>query len=48
MPHIFANMQHCWQHYITHPHHQQSSQFQLLYLNTNKYTGSTLKLLDFI
>jgi len=21
-PHMFANMQQCWQHYITHPHCQ--------------------------
>jgi hypothetical protein len=21
-PHIFADIQHCWQHYISHPHCQ--------------------------
>jgi hypothetical protein len=35
-PHIFANPQHCWQHYITFPNIIKSSQFQINSLNTKK------------
>jgi len=45
-PHIFANRQHIWQHYVAHPCCQPV--FQILYLNTKKKIGGMLKLVNFI
>jgi len=46
--HTFANMQHCWQHYIPHPHSNlvfPISGFSFIIQND---TGGTLKLLNCI
>jgi hypothetical protein len=35
--HIFANMQHCWQHYITHPRCQPAFPIAATLLKYKKY-----------
>jgi hypothetical protein len=44
---MFVNMQHCWKHYITHPHCQRVFPVSAFYFDT-KNTSGTLKLLNFV